>query len=688
MAVKYDKILDKLREQDSTISIGGVKLGVWDAAENYAVDDIVTFDGEIYRSIQAGSNKQPDNNPDYWTLYNEQLPMTTVTDPALNAAVTTAIVDGFSGNIVTLTTTGNAQTIQDPTDTTAGKRFTVVNNDTSSDTLTVNSNVLDPGEAISFIWDGSAWVHVKISENLWELAGSDIRPITAGQNLELRTGGLKDANATTAISLADGANTSFDTTSKTITGAVNELKTDLDGFPDGLKSLTADEITQLQNIDSTTISTTQWGYLGAMDQGVATTSTVTFNDITVTTPSNIYALSHDSFADFLASEHYLQTAITNVSTALSTGLLKVTTGTGALSIATAGTDYFNASSQVDHDQTTNFAANEHFLQTAITNVSTGLSTGLLTVTNGTGALGSTTNNTSNWDTAYTERGSQIGGANLTWNSTVLDVDDSFILNTGDTGTGVYDFGGATSFEMPNAASPLVDTTGEIAIQTTATGLTNGALTYFGGSAKEYVVALDALPSDDGYVVSYNATSDKFEMAEGGGGLPDGTTNGQLLEWDSGAWGPAATTTAIFDSGQGISVSARLSHIGDTDTYVAFSVDEITLTAGGLNFLLCDETSTDIFHINPNQANIDFRYDGDTSAAVLYANAGTENVTINGTKGLSDANFDLCLDGDGVLCMQETTTPTATANYGKVYCKTDDKLYFQDGAGAEHEIAFV
>jgi len=41
-----------------------------------------------------------------------------------------------------------------------------------------------------------------------------------------------------------------------------------------------------------------------------------------------------------------------------------------------------------------------------------------------------------------------------------------------------------------------------------------------------------------------------------------------------------------------------------------------------------------------------------------------------------------------LELQEVTTPGATANYGKVYTKNDNKLYFQDGAGTEHEIAFV
>ena len=54
-----------------------------------------------------------------------------------------------------------------------------------------------------------------------------------------------------------------------------------------------------------------------------------------------------------------------------------------------------------------------------------------------------------------------------------------------------------------------------------------------------------------------------------------------------------------------------------------------------------------------------------------------------------ADTDLALDHSGVLTLVErSTTPTAIASYGKVYAKSDDKLYFQDGAGTEHEIAFV
>src|SRR3990167_5283240 len=59
------------------------------------------------------------------------------------------------------------------------------------------------------------------------------------------------------------------------------------------------------------------------------------------------------------------------------------------------------------------------------------------------------------------------GTNITLTGDDLSVDDSFLLNTVDIGTGVYDFGGATSLELPNGASPTVDTDGECAIDTTS-----------------------------------------------------------------------------------------------------------------------------------------------------------------------------------------------------------------------------
>lgn len=186
-----------------------------------------------------------------------------------------------------------------------------------------------------------------------------------------------------------------------------------------------------------------------------------FTDLTISTPSSIYSLSHDSFAGFVSDEHVAHSGISIIA---GTGLTGGGTINGNVTIDCSITQYTNEDAQdavggildngtagnivftyddvggvisavtqdgeidhnslnnthnlttdidhdsltnthnlttdIDHDQLTNFASNEHFLQTAITNVSSALATGLLKVTNGTGALSVITDNSSNWNTAY------------------------------------------------------------------------------------------------------------------------------------------------------------------------------------------------------------------------------------------------------------------------------------------------
>lgn len=86
-------------------------------------------------------------------------------------------------------------------------------------------------------------------------------------------------------------------------------------------------------------------------------------------------------------------------------------------------------------------------------------------------------------------------------------------------TGAVDAGGATSFEIPNGASPTVDADGEIAIDTTVGDFTNGVFTYYSGAAMGAVampIGEFASPLD-GAVPTYNAASDQFELQVGGGG---------------------------------------------------------------------------------------------------------------------------------------------------------------------------
>lgn len=90
----------------------------------------------------------------------------------------------------------------------------------------------------------------------------------------------------------------------------------------------------------------------------------------------------------------------------------------------------------------------------------------------------------------------------------------------------------------------------------------------------------------------------------------------------------------------------------------------------------DAGTTSSYSIYTKAGNAVFNADGD----------GSTNMTVGGA--VVSANYDLGLVNTGALMLAETTTPTADADNGKIYTKNDNKLYFQDGGGTEHEIAFV
>ncbi len=78
-------------------------------------------------------------------------------------------------------------------------------------------------------------------------------------------------------------------------------------------------------------------------------------------------------------------------------------------------------------------------------------------------------------------------------------------------------------------------------------------------------------------------------------------------------------------------------------------------------------------------------------AITNSFAGSTNVglLIEDVSGGAVANYaiktgaGLWQNGDGIYHFQETTTPTAIPNYGAIYTKSNNELFFQDGAGDEH-----
>jgi len=111
---------------------------------------------------------------------------------------------------------------------------------------------------------------------------------------------------------------------------------------------------------------------------------------------------------------------------------------------------------------------------------------------------------------------------------------------GETFTGVHDFGGATSLEIPNGAAPTVDAAGEIAVDTTITDYT-GMVKYHDGTEELTVLAVPTanLSTTDGEVVAYNATNDELEFIDVVGPYLDstlgGAASGDVLYHDGTQW---------------------------------------------------------------------------------------------------------------------------------------------------------
>jgi len=89
-------------------------------------------------------------------------------------------------------------------------------------------------------------------------------------------------------------------TATDVDGALTEFITELNQFNDQLKNLTQVEIQQLETIGDVTISYTQWGYLGELDQSVISTGTPSFNTITINnTPANSTDAATKGYVDSL-----------------------------------------------------------------------------------------------------------------------------------------------------------------------------------------------------------------------------------------------------------------------------------------------------------------------------------------------------------------------------------------------------
>lgn len=115
-----------------------------------------------------------------------QLKTIDIADPATNAAVSTTILDTYSGVIITTTGASNAQTLQTPTVTTKKQRFTVINDDTSTNAITINWSSLAAWFTRAYIWDWDAWTSEAIGW-VWDMLSSTYDPAWVSEQLVWET---------------------------------------------------------------------------------------------------------------------------------------------------------------------------------------------------------------------------------------------------------------------------------------------------------------------------------------------------------------------------------------------------------------------------------------------------------------------------------------------------------------------
>ena len=99
----------------------------------------------------------------------------------------------------------------------------------------------------------------------------------------------------------------------------------------------------------------------------------------------------------------------------------------------------------------------------------------------------------------------------------------------------------------------------------------------------------------------------------------------------------------------------------------------SILTGGAQLVLAPSTST-----LPGHAFL-----GDTDTGTGLAGPDQLSGIAGGVEG-----WRLVEDTTITMHFPETTTPSAIANYGSLYFKSDNKLYAQTGDGAEHEVAFA
>ena len=273
--------------------------------------------------------------------------------------------------VITLTDNGGG------TDTISLNAGTHITMSESGDAITISSTdtVYSPpgdGANVNKTFSGIEKMATLVVASDGRVTGATFESIQDGTTGQKGVVQLSDSTGSTSIALAATANSV-----KQVADALDTLDTAVGG----VGNLTANEITQLEAINSVTISNTQWGYLGSMNQGVATSGTPTFAGVTSAgtisgsvvnaATANVTTLNVNGSATMTGSLVFNGVSFTETSTLTNTG-----------------SNTFGG-----NDTTQTFSGSSTFMQAPIFNTALGVAsggTGATTLTDGGVLLGSGT----------------------------------------------------------------------------------------------------------------------------------------------------------------------------------------------------------------------------------------------------------------------------------------------------------
>ena len=192
----------------------------------------------------------------------------------------------------------------------------------------------------------------------------------------------------------------------------------------------------------------------------------------------------------------------------------------------------------------------------------------------------------------------------------------------------------------------------------------------------------------------NITADVIDLSDA---TKDVTLNSAVdaINFDSNTLSIDASNNRV---GVGIAAPEAKLHIltGDASIAPSSDADEFVIEGSGhtgmsilggashsMTIAFGDSGDADIGQISYDHGSNAMNFVTATDQAMTIDSSGNIGIGLTPTSNMVGLSIE-----DGCITLKERATPTADADYGKVYTKTDNKLYFQDGAGTEHELAFV